>query len=182
MAASYTALVGTIGTGIWTSDDGGESWGRSKGIWNESLVYALTPHPIDPSLVFAGANDGLYRSADRGSTFERVGSSVIDRAVWSVAFDPSAPDTIFAGGRPGAVYRSQDGGQTWSVLSAEFAEECPNVRWPLVLSISVDPADGRNSRLRPSGPAPPRALPSPRWTAAGVALTVARRGPPRAAR
>jgi photosystem II stability/assembly factor-like uncharacterized protein len=60
-----------------------------------------------------------------------------------VAFDPVQPDTIFAGVRPGAVFRSRDGGQTWAQLHAQFADECPNVRFPRVLSMAVDPADHR---------------------------------------
>jgi photosystem II stability/assembly factor-like uncharacterized protein len=60
-----------------------------------------------------------------------------------VAFDPVQPDTIFAGARPGAVFRSRDGGQTWAQLNAQFADECPNVRFPRVLSMAVDPADHR---------------------------------------
>jgi photosystem II stability/assembly factor-like uncharacterized protein len=58
-----------------------------------------------------------------------------------VAFDPVQPDTIFAGARPGAIFRSRDGGQKWEQLNAHFAEECPNVRFPRVLSLAVDPTD-----------------------------------------
>jgi photosystem II stability/assembly factor-like uncharacterized protein len=139
MAKSYTTMVGTVGTGIWISNDGGERWERCRGMWNETQVFALTPHPQADKVVFAGAHDGIYRSDDGGVTFEPIASPLSGKAVWSVAFDPTQPDTIFAGTRPGAVFRSRDGGQTWAQLNAQFADECPNVRFPRVLSMAVDP-------------------------------------------
>lgn len=143
MTKNYRTMVGTVGTGIWISDDGGDRWTRCKGMWNETQVFALTPHPQDSSVVFAGANDGLYRSDDGGITFEPIDAPLSSRAIWSVAIDPVQPDTVFAGGRPGALFRSRDGGHTWEQLPAQFAEECPNVRFPRVLSIAIDPTDHR---------------------------------------
>jgi photosystem II stability/assembly factor-like uncharacterized protein len=134
-------MVGTVGTGIWISEDGGESWGRCKGMWNETQVFALTPHPQDPNVVFAGAHDGIYCSQDGGVTFEAIASPLSGKAIWSVAFDPVQQDTLFAGSRPGALFRSRDGGQHWEQLQAHFAEECPNVRFPRVLSLAVDPTN-----------------------------------------
>jgi photosystem II stability/assembly factor-like uncharacterized protein len=143
MAKSYMTMVGTVGTGIWISDDGGERWSRCQGMWNETQVFAITPHPQDPKVIFAGAHDGIYRSDDGGVTFEPILSPLSGKAVWSVAFDPVQPDIVFAGGRPAAICRSRDGGQTWEQLKAHFAEECPNVRFPRVLSMAVDPTDHR---------------------------------------
>jgi len=142
MSKEYVALLGTVGTGIWMSADGGESWRRPNGIWNETQIYAITPHPRNPEIIFAGANDGIYRSADGGRTFDRVDSPINERAVWSIAIDPVEPETIYAGSRrPAAVFRSGDGGKNWEELNAPFAEECPAVRFPRVLSLAVDPND-----------------------------------------
>jgi photosystem II stability/assembly factor-like uncharacterized protein len=94
-------------------------------------------------VVFAGAHDGIYRSDDGGVTFEPIASPLSGKAIWSVAFDPVQPHTVFAGARPGAIFRSRDGGQKWEQCKAQFADECPNVRFPRVLSIAVDPTDHR---------------------------------------
>jgi photosystem II stability/assembly factor-like uncharacterized protein len=94
-------------------------------------------------MVFAGAHDGIYRSEDGGVTFDAIDSPLSSKGIWSVAFDPVQPDTIFAGARPGAIFRSRDGGQQWEHLNAHFAETCPNVRFPRVLSLAVDPTDSQ---------------------------------------
>ena len=49
-------MVGTVGTGIWISNDGGECWTRGRGMWNETQVFALTPHPRNLKVTFAGAS------------------------------------------------------------------------------------------------------------------------------
>ena len=144
MSGNYTICVGTIGSGLWTSRDGGESWRRvMKGLWSESQVFSLTVHPREPRTVFAGANDGIYKSSDGGQSFERLESPMDKLHVWKVAIDPVDPDILFAGTRPGALFRSKDGGRSWQKLPAEMAEDCPNVRIPRVTALSVDPTDHR---------------------------------------
>ena len=144
MAGSYTMCVGTIGSGLWVSRDAGDSWRRvMKGLWSESQVFSLTVHPREPRAVFAGANDGIYKSNDAGQSFERLESPMNKLHVWKVAVDPADPDILFAGTRPAALFRSQDGGHSWRELPAQMAEECPNVRIPRVTALSVDPTDHR---------------------------------------
>jgi photosystem II stability/assembly factor-like uncharacterized protein len=144
MTANYTICVGTIGSGLWVSRDGGDSWRRvMKGLWSESQVFSLTAHPTEPRTVFAGANDGIYKSSDGGQSFERLESPMDKLHVWKVAVDPADPDIIFAGTRPAALFRSKDGGRSWRQLPAQMADECPNVRIPRVTALSVDPTDHR---------------------------------------
>jgi photosystem II stability/assembly factor-like uncharacterized protein len=144
MTANYTICVGTIGSGLWVSRDGGDSWRRvMKGLWSESQVFSLTVHPTEPSAVFAGANDGIYKSSDGGQSFERLESPMDKLHVWKVAVDPADPNIIFAGTRPAALFRSKDGGRSWRQLPAQMADECPNVRIPRVTALSVDPTDHR---------------------------------------
>jgi photosystem II stability/assembly factor-like uncharacterized protein len=46
MVGNYTICVGTIGSGLWVSPDGGDSWQRVRdGLSNESRVFGLTVHP-----------------------------------------------------------------------------------------------------------------------------------------
>ena len=144
MAGNYTICVGTIGSGLWLSPDGGDSWQRVRdGLPNESRVFGLTVHPTEPRTVFAGADDGLYQSRDGGQSFARLDSPMNASDVWRIAIDPTNPDIIFAGTRPAALFRSTDGGRNWQKLPADIVEECPNVGVPRVTALTVDPSDPR---------------------------------------
>ena len=144
---SYSICIGTIGSGAWLSTNSGDSWKRSQnegGLWSESRVYGLSVHPTEPRTIFAGADDGIYKSTDGGQNFARLDSPMNSRDVWKIAIDPSNPDIIFAGTRPAALYRSKDGGQSWQQLAVEMADECPNVRIPRVTALVVDPSNPRH--------------------------------------
>ena len=142
--ASYTICVGTVGSGLWTSADGGDTWRRvMRGLWSESRVFGLTVHPTEPRTIFAGADDGLYKSDDGGQSFAHVDSPMNGLDVWKIAVDPNNPDILFAGTRPAALFRSKDGGRNWQELPADIAEECPNVRVPRVTALAVDPSDSK---------------------------------------
>ena len=146
MGKDVTVLVGTIGTGIWRSTDGGDTWGRPKGSrprfpWSELQCFDLRVHPRDPKTIFAGTDEGIYRSDDQGASFERIDSPLNEFDVWSIAIDPVDPSIMFAGCRPGAIFRSKDGGERWERLSAEFAEYCSAVNVPRVLAMAIDPND-----------------------------------------
>jgi photosystem II stability/assembly factor-like uncharacterized protein len=142
MTNNYSICIGTIGSGLWRSPDGGDSWARvQKGLWSESRVYGLSVHPTEPQTIFAGADDGIYKSTDGGQSFARLDSPMNSRDVWKIALDPSNPDVIFAGTRPAALYRSKDGGRSWKQLAVDMADECPNVRIPRVTALVVDPSN-----------------------------------------
>ena len=52
--------------------------------------------------MFAGADDGVYRSTDGGQSFERLDSPMNELHVWKIAVDPVDPDIVFAG--TGSLY------------------------------------------------------------------------------
>jgi photosystem II stability/assembly factor-like uncharacterized protein len=144
MAKSFSISVGTVGTGAWHSGDGGETWKRvGQGLWNESRVFGVTAHPTKPEILYVGTDDGIYRSNDRGASFEHLDSPMNTMHVWKIAIDPVDPDTMFAGTRPAALFGSRDAGKTWQTLPVDMASECDNVRIPRVTSLAVDPTDHR---------------------------------------
>src|SRR5437763_15705885 len=102
MSGNYTICVGTIGSGLWTSRGGGESWRRvMKGLWSESQFFSLTVHPREPRTVFAGANDGVYKSGGGGPTFNRMGWPFDKLHVWKGGSDAVAPYSLLVGTRRG---------------------------------------------------------------------------------
>ncbi|QZY00336.1 WD40/YVTN/BNR-like repeat-containing protein [Halobaculum rubrum] len=79
-------------------------------------LECVAVHPDAPDRVFVGTfESGLWRSANAGETFERVGAEPIEQdAVMATAVSPHDPDVIWAGTEPSRVYRSADGGETWT--------------------------------------------------------------------
>ena len=144
MGRGVTIRVGTIGQAIWRSPDCGDSWDRVRtSIYPENDARALAVHPRQPHIVYAGTDSGIYRSEDRGASWERLDSPLNSMHTWALAIHPVEPDTIFAGTNPSAVFRSRDGGQKWEKLSIELAEECRAVIIPRVTALLVDPGDHR---------------------------------------
>ncbi len=71
MTANFTICVGTVGSGAWTSPMAATAGGGcSSGLWGESRVYGLGVHPTRAAHVFAGADDGIYKSSDGGQSFD----------------------------------------------------------------------------------------------------------------
>ena len=144
MGKNFTICVGTLGMGLWRSADGGRSWARGKlwkGYQGGRSVFGLAVHPRDSRIIYAGADDGIYRSADRGANFEHIESPLDAYHVWRIAIDPANPDTMFAGTALPALFRSRDAGLHWEKLPARFASECANVTRPRVTALEVDPSD-----------------------------------------
>ncbi|MBL0422922.1 glycosyl hydrolase [Ramlibacter sp. AW1] len=145
-----TLLVATAGQGILRSADDGASWhrlGLKEAIEFDGVVRSLAVDPRDPTRVFAGADCGICLSTDGGAHFGRLESPANDMTVWALAIDPSDPRHVFAGtGAPqrAAMFHSADGGNTWRRLGVELPEFCRGVNRPRILSICIDPDNGRD--------------------------------------
>jgi photosystem II stability/assembly factor-like uncharacterized protein len=96
--------------------------GTSGGDWQHVLAsvqaFTIFVHPTDPATVFAGTNDGVWRSTDAGATFQRTDFPDSRTEVWSFLVDSRDPNRIYAGTSPIAIYRSDDGGAGWRKLPA----------------------------------------------------------------
>ncbi len=110
-------IVGTDGPplgegGLYRRTDGEQEWQSSyNGLPEHPQVRALAVHPKNPQVVYAGTQDGVYRSEDKGDHWKATQSLKGD--VWSMAFHPSNPDVLLAGYDQGMICRSDDGGETW---------------------------------------------------------------------
>ena len=144
MSAAHTICLGTIGSGIWRSEDGGQSWANIRdGIWNDSNIYSLTADPTDSRVIYAGTQEGIFRSDDRAVSFRKLEGPLDNYQVWAIAVDPSDPTTVMAGCGPSAFFRTRDAGRTWEKMNVPLAESCPNVREPRATALVIDPNDSR---------------------------------------
>jgi photosystem II stability/assembly factor-like uncharacterized protein len=120
--STYAPIDGP-GSGLFRSRDGGETWSRlegrglPEGDWGRVGVAAAS----DGKRVYAllqAKQSGLYRSDDGGDSWVLANSDprLTSRAWYfsSITVDPSNPDVFYVPNV--ALYRSEDGGKTISVV------------------------------------------------------------------
>jgi photosystem II stability/assembly factor-like uncharacterized protein len=111
---------------VYKTTDGGAHWAVANlnggGMGREAIVSDLVVHPRESRRIFAATNRGLYRSDDAGATWRLLSKGLPHNHVRRVALCPKQPDVMYLTlrtepGKPpwqGGVYRSDDGGETWS--------------------------------------------------------------------
>ncbi|HSS75939.1 MAG TPA: glycosyl hydrolase [Thermoanaerobaculia bacterium] len=127
------------GDGLWKSTDGGKTW-KLSGLADSRHIPRIRIHPKNPDLVYAavlghlfGPNEtrGVYRSKDGGAHWDRI--LYVNDKVGAVdlAMDPDNPRVLYAsmwnvrrtpyslesGGPGSGLWKSTDGGDTWSELT-----------------------------------------------------------------
>ena len=136
----HRLYVGTIGEGLFRSLDAGKSFRRAcDGTFVECDVRALAVDPRNSSVLYMGTELGLFRSLDGADNWTRVEGPLADLQIWSIHIPPRRPDVILAGTRPSALYRSEDGGETWAVAAAKLETACPRILHTRVTTIVTDP-------------------------------------------
>jgi photosystem II stability/assembly factor-like uncharacterized protein len=141
--ASVRVLVGTRkGAFILTSDEARRDWsidGPHFGGWE---VMHVKGSPVDPNRIYASQwtdwhGQVVQRSDDGGKTWEPVGNEFAYvgtpgthqwydgtphpwdfKRVWHFEPSPVDVDTVYAGVEDAALFRSTDGGRTWTELPA----------------------------------------------------------------
>jgi photosystem II stability/assembly factor-like uncharacterized protein len=112
---------GTL-SGLFRQAAGEDRWQPiTKGLPEPASIQALTVHPTNRDVLFAGTQDGVYRSGDGGTSWRRT-DFPRDLQVWSVTVHPRNARVVYAGTSPVGICRSEDGGETWKRL--------PNVSQP----------------------------------------------------
>ncbi len=109
------------GLGVYKSTDGGLNWLPTSLASNFSdgiAYYAMAMSPGNSSKIFVAKSDGLFRSLDGGNSWTMVHSG----SHKDVKFRPNDSTTVYASTDDywgsSEVYKSVDGGQTFSVVSA----------------------------------------------------------------
>jgi photosystem II stability/assembly factor-like uncharacterized protein len=138
-AAKWT---GGSKSGVFRGSRDGRWELTTKGLPEDVQVQAITVHPVNPDVVYAGTQDGAYRSTDRGERWERLPLPADAGQVWSILVHPRDPRTLLVGTSPVGVYRSDDDGATWRKL--RNAVQAERVKMPFacrVMRLAVDPAE-----------------------------------------
>jgi photosystem II stability/assembly factor-like uncharacterized protein len=133
--------VGTRkGAFILTSDGNRKTWDVSGPHFGGWEIYHVKGSPADPDRLYASQSTGWFgqliqRSDDGGKTWNPVGNDFQYATaththqwydgtphpwefarVWHLEPSPTEPDVVYAGVEDAALFRSDDGGQTWAEL------------------------------------------------------------------
>jgi ligand-binding sensor domain-containing protein len=102
--------VSTI-EGLFRSDDGGTSWFKLPGDLAQQTVYAL--HQSPDGTLFAGAADGLWKSADFGASWQPIRGLPPATVIRLGEVVMEGAPLLWAGTEDSGVWLSSDGGITW---------------------------------------------------------------------
>src|ERR1041384_2908854 len=121
MAGKYTICAGTIGSGLWLSGDGGESWRRVLPPKKKMDGGKSAVDPADPDTIFAGTRPAaLFRSKDGGRSWQKLPATIAEECpnvrvprVTALTVDPTDHNHVWAGIEVDGVLHSTDGGDSW---------------------------------------------------------------------
>ena len=126
------------GKGIFRSGDGGATW-KPMGLEATSTISRVIPDPGDSNTVYVAAlgrlwaanpERGVFKTTDGGKTWTHVLKVDAGTGAVDLAMDPGDPKTLYAamyarrrtawsytaGGTTGGIFRTRDGGHTWTKL------------------------------------------------------------------
>lgn len=133
---------GTVGGGLFRSDDSGASWSLSEALWNHPgrrawfgggadlpAIHSICVHPKDGKRVLVGVScGGVWQSADAGASWELTADGMFAAYMppeqrgepgiqdpHRIVACPSAPERLWAQHHNG-VFRSDDGGRNWKSI------------------------------------------------------------------
>ncbi|MFM1930943.1 MAG: hypothetical protein RL226_246, partial [Bacteroidota bacterium] len=105
----------TEGRGVYVSEDGGLTW-SSTGLYFEegdgAWVSRILIHPDNNQILLAATNQGIFRSANAGLSWENVRNGSFK----DMAFKPNDPNIVYAA-RPDMLFKSTDNGQNFSSVT-----------------------------------------------------------------
>jgi photosystem II stability/assembly factor-like uncharacterized protein len=145
-AAHGSVYAGVEPAGLFRSGDGGLTWQHVEGLrahpsrpeWqpgNGGLIcHTIVPHPVDPDHLWVGMSAvGVFETTDGGATWAARNHGVradfipgpapeFGQCVHKIAMAAGHPETLYQQNHCG-VYRTDDGGTTWTEITAGLPSE-----------------------------------------------------------
>ena len=134
-------LLGTTNSWLYESVDEGGSWHRLAKLGSDVgfVLDSIVVDSADSATIYVGAwknsdDGGLWISHDRGKSWSEP-ARLKGQPVHALTQAPSDSRTLYAGTLEG-VFRSSDGGATWTQISPAGSHEIHEIE-----SLAVDPKD-----------------------------------------
>ncbi|WP_298352429.1 VPS10 domain-containing protein [Runella sp.] len=126
--------MGTVGGGVWRTNDAGQTWGNITDGYFGGTIGAVAVAESDPNVIYVGEGEqtlrnnvasgaGVWKSTDAGTTWESIG--LLDsKHISRIRIHPKNADVVYVAAmgnlwKPNemrGIYRSTDGGQTWKKI------------------------------------------------------------------
>jgi photosystem II stability/assembly factor-like uncharacterized protein len=134
-------FAGAGSGGLFRKAPGRDDWEElTNGLPPSPQVRAIAVHPLQPDVIFAGTQEGLYRSGSKGNHWRPMNLPLAGSVIWSVLFRPHAPSTMYLGTAPAQIYRTRDAGDTWEPLAVALGPDVVTMSFPTrVIALAADP-------------------------------------------
>ncbi|HEY7914384.1 MAG TPA: SBBP repeat-containing protein, partial [Blastocatellia bacterium] len=118
---------------LFETTDGAASWNNNNDLNND--VSALAVAPNAPLTIYAGTTAGPHKSTDGGATWQKPQNAGLPTFPLStvLAVDPANPSIVYTGIINGGLYKTTNGGTSWSSVALPFSSA-------VVFSIAFDPS------------------------------------------
>jgi hypothetical protein len=133
------------GVGVYRSTDGGSTWTLRNPI-DSSRCTRILVHPTDPNIVWVAGNKGLHLSPDGGASWTNRRTDHVSDAL----LDPDNPNRVYAAVWYSGVWRSLNGGSTWTQLDNGIPTEA-DAGW-IKLAMGRNGTSGTGFLLAKMGP------------------------------
>ena len=133
-------VYGATHSGLFVSVDRGATWHRLTVDGDREEVFGLAVHPTDSGVVYLGRRDGLWQVRDQGRGRTQLALPISELYIpLSIAVAPSQPDVIYVATARQGIFRSDDGGASWTAGSHGLPKARAGGRPEEIHTLVVDP-------------------------------------------
>lgn len=102
--------------GLFKSTNQGDQWTKIGKPLGDVYISGIQLDPTNSQIMYLATSEGLQKSADGGVTWELKMTGVDATSIRSIQMSPQDSNTLYAGTNGGGLYRTRNGGDTWTRL------------------------------------------------------------------